>query len=284
LEVAQALYNLGYVHETFRKDFRRALRCYEESLRIRLDLMEDLDEECARCYLHLGTVHSNLHSDNKVFFCFKKAIAISHEIDSPDSIIVEDSIIGQGHTFLARDKAVEALVQYERPRNLRQGRRNSNDEITKEVADIQVFEANALIKLSRQREALSKLVQALDVYKKTVGMNHLGTGGAFQRLSEVHLEMGENQEALFCAQQALNIRKTLLGKHDDATGDTYFVLGKIFFKRADLSTAAPCLEAALETFRHRRGPTHASVANAMYCLGCIHGKFVLKIKCSYVKY
>jgi len=270
LDVAQALYNLGYIHETFRNDFRRALRCYEESLRIRLDLMEDVDEDHARCYLHLGTAHSALHVETKAFFCFEKAIEISNEIDYHDSTIVEDALIGQGHTLLARGEAVEALVQYERARGMRQSRTSSERVQSEEVAEVLVLEANALIKLSKQREAMSKLVQALDTYKKSVGMTHLGTGEVFQLLSELHLEMEENEEALICAQQALDIRKSLLGKHDDATGDTYFILGKIFFDRADLATAAPCLQAALETFKHRRGPNHISVADSMYCIGCVH--------------
>lgn len=271
-DVAQALYNLGYTHETFRSDFRRALRCYEESLRIRLDLMEDTGEDHAKCYLHLGTAHAALRIETKALFCYEKAIEISNEINYPDSTIVEDALIGQGHALLSRGEAVEALVQYERARGLRLRRTEHEKSHSEDVADTLVLEANALVKLSRQREAMSKLVQALDTYKKSVGMNHLGTGEAFQRLSELHLEIGENEEALFCAQQALDIRKSLLGKHDDATGDTYFILGKIFFDRADLATAAPCLQAALETFRHRRGPNHISVADSMYCIGCVHGK------------
>jgi tetratricopeptide (TPR) repeat protein len=110
------------------------------------------------------------------------------------------------------------------------------------------------------------------MYKETVGMDHLGTAGAFQRLAEVHLEMGEVQEALACAQQALTIRKGLLGQRDEATGDSYFVIGKIFFTRMDLDTSRPCLEAALEVFREHRGNNHVSVADAMYFIGCIHGK------------
>jgi tetratricopeptide (TPR) repeat protein len=54
IDVAQALYSLGYVHETFRKDYRRALRCFEESLRIRINLAEDKNDETARCYFAPG--------------------------------------------------------------------------------------------------------------------------------------------------------------------------------------------------------------------------------------
>lgn len=282
MHVAQALYSLGYIHEIFRKDYRRALRCLEESLRIRVNLMEDKNEETARCYLHLGTVQASLHADMKAIFCFEKAIALSKEIDDPGGIIVEDAIIGQGHALLARGKAAEALVHYEKARDKRQERseEGAEKETSKEIADLRVFEANALEKLGKQGEALSRLVQALDMYKDAVGLDHLGTAGAFQRLSELHLEMGEQEEALTCAQQALTVRKSRLGKHDEATGDSYFIIGKIFFARMDLDTARPCLEAALEIFRHRRGANHASVADSMYYLGCVHG--MLKPRILYV--
>lgn len=273
IEVAKALYSLGYIHETFRKDYRRALHCFEQSLRIRINLAEDKNEETARCYLHLGNTHSALHGDAKAFFCFDKAISLCKEVDDPDGIIVEDAIIGRGHALLARGKAVEALVQYEKARNDRYEKSGGSKEKSKEIADMRVFEANALEKLGRQNEALSRLVQALDMYKVTVGMDHLGTAGAFQRLAEVYLEMGEVQEALACAQQALTIRKGLLGKHDEATGDSYFIIGKILLIRMDLGTSRPCLEAALEVFRERRGNNHGSVADAMYFIGCVHGKF-----------
>lgn len=272
MDVAKSLYSLGYIYETFRKDHRRALRCFEESLRIRVNLTEDKDEETARCYLHLGSVHSSLHADTKAFFCFDKAMLLCQEMGDPEGIIVEDAIVGQGHALLSSGKAVEALVQYEKARNQRQERTGGKKENSKEIADLRVFEANALEKLGRQHEALSRLVQALDMYKETVGMDHLGTAGAFQRLSELHLEMGEEEEALTCAQQALTIRKSRLGKHDEATGDSYFIIGKIFLVRMDLDTARPCLEAALEIFRHRRGNNHASVADSMYYIGCVQGK------------
>lgn len=234
--------------------------------------MEDDDIETARCYLHLGTVHSALHSDNKASFCFDRAINLCAELNDPSHVIVEDSIVGQGHALMAQKKYEDALVQYEKARNMRKDRTGGAKEDSKETADLRVFEANALEKLDRQHEALSRLVSALDMYKVTVGMEHLGTAGALQRLAELHLEMGEQDEALASAQQALKIRKSRLGKHDESTGDSYFIIGKTFFARKDLETSRPCLEAALEIFRHKRGGSHISVADSMFYLGCIHGK------------
>jgi tetratricopeptide (TPR) repeat protein len=275
IDVAQALYRLGYTLETFRRDYRRALRCFEESLRIRINLMDDKNEETARCYLHLGTAHSALHADAKAFFCYDKAILLCKEMNDPDVSIIEDAIVGRGHRLLARGEPEDALVQYERARNERQERSGVESECSKEIADILVFEANALEKLGRETDAMSSLARALDMYKETVGMDHLGTAGAFQRLSELHLEMGNEEESLSCAQQALTIRKSRLGMHDEATGDSYFVIGKIFLARMDLDAARPCLEAALEIFRSRRGNSHASVADSMYFIGCVLGKLRL---------
>lgn len=272
IDVAKALYSLGYTLETFRRDYRRALRCFEESLRIRINLTDDKNEETARCYLHLGTAHSALQADAKAFFCYDKAILLCKEMNDPDVTIIEDAVVGRGHRLLARGEAEDALVQYEGARKERQERSGVENECSKEIADILVFEANALEKLGRENDALSRLAQALDMYKESVGMDHLGTAGAFQRLSELHLEMGKEEEALGCAQQALTIRKSRLGKHDEATGDSYFVIGKIFLATMDLEAARPCLEAALEIFRSRRGNTHASVADSMYFIGCVLGK------------
>jgi hypothetical protein len=67
-------------------------------------------------------------------------------MDDPDGIIVEDAIIGRGHALLARGKAVEALVQYEKARNDRYEKSGGSKEKSKEIADMRVFEANALEK------------------------------------------------------------------------------------------------------------------------------------------
>lgn len=270
IDVARALYSLGYTHERFRKDYRRALRCFEESLRIRINLVDTNNDETARCYLHLGTAHSALHADAKAFFCYDKAVSLCKGMNDPDISIMEDAIVGRGHALLARGKAQEALVEYERARNERLER--IDEETSKEIADICLSEASALEMLGREDEALSRLSQALDMYKESVGEDHIGTAGAFQRLSELHLEMNDEAKALSCAQQALTIRQNRLGKHDEATGDSYFIIGKIFLTRMDLDAARSCLEAALEIFRSRRSNTHASVADSMYLIGCVQGK------------
>lgn len=279
--MAQPLYSLGFVFETTKQDFKRALRSYEESLRIRKNVMEEPDLETARCYLHLGSVHAALADEKKAAFCFNVSISLCAQLGEPENEIVEDAIVGQGHSLLAQGKSEAALAQYERARLLRRERcvEGERDE-SKEAADLRLFEANALQELGNSHEALSRLVMALDMYKLSVGMEHLATASALQRIAEVKLEMGDEDEALASAQQALKIRKNRLGKHEEATGESYFVIGKILSARNEYDTAKPCLVAAYEIFRHKRPADHISVADCMFLLGCIFGESLLPVRFS----
>ena len=270
LEVAEALFSLGRVYETFRKDHKRALRCFEECLRSRKATQNDDDLETARTYLHLGSVHSCLHNDAKAAFCFNQATAICFQQEQPDNEVVEDAIVGQGQAMVAQGKFEEALILYEKARIMRRNRSSDERHESSEMADLRLYESEALEKLGRNQEALARLNSALDVYKSTVGIEHLSTANALQRLAELYLDMDQKDEALSFAQQALKIRKALLGKSEDAIGDSYFVVGKVFFMRNEFDTALPCLDAAFDIFRLRRGVNDLSVADTIYYIGCIH--------------
>jgi len=80
---------------------------------------------------------------------------------------------------------------------------------------------------------------ALEMYSTTVGIEHLSTSNALQRLAELHLDMDHRDEALSVAQQALQIRKSLLGMNNEATGESYFIIGKISL--FEMSLKLPCL-------------------------------------------
>ena len=273
VEVAEALFNLGYVYEVARKDYKRAMRSYEEALRIRKTIMEEADMETARCYLHLGSVHASVSDDKKAAYCFNVAISVCATLGEAEHEIVEDAIVGQGHALLAQSKPEAALAQYERAISMRQDRCGEGDkDESKEAADLRLFEANALDALEKPHEAMDRLVLALDMYRSSIGMEHLATATAYQRIAEVNVKMGQDDEALSSAQLALKIRKGRLGTHDEETGDSYFVIGKILAAREDYDKAKPCLAAASEIFRHNRAADHASVADSMFLLGGIYGE------------
>ena len=269
MDVAQSLFSLGRVYETSRKDHTLALRCYEESLRIHKTTQDDDDLDTARIYLHLGNVHSYLHNDAKAAFCFTQATAICSQHGDPDNEVVEDAVVGQGHAMVAQGKFEEGLLQYERARGMRINRSTDERQESKELADLSLYEAEAFEKLGKYQEALHCLDTALEMYSTTVGIEHLSTSNALQRLAELHLDMDHRDEALSVAQQALQIRKSLLGMNNEATGESYFIIGKIFFVRNEFETALPCLDSAFEIFRKRRGINDLRVANTMYYIGCI---------------
>jgi tetratricopeptide (TPR) repeat protein len=276
IEVATALFSLGELYELHLIDHRKALRCFEESLRIRKLNSHESDDasEQAQTYLHLGHVHTSLGGFEKAHFCFDQAMELCIDDDEgTDNDLTVEAEVAKGLVFSAQGNNQDAIVQLIRAYGGLQMihfNRGGKDE---EMGDLLCQRSSIYCKMGEIDDALDDLDFALQYYYPAIGKDHWKVAEANHAMAEMHLKKSDNEKALASANQALRIRKALFGDSDERTGDSSYIVGKVYFAWNDFEKARPHLEAALSAHREARGTRNlAIITDSLYFLGCIYGE------------
>jgi tetratricopeptide (TPR) repeat protein len=275
VDVATALFKLGELYELHLVDHRKALRCYEESLRIRkLNSSEDENAfENAQAYLHLGRVHTSLGGFEKAHFCLDQAMELCVDDEGVDNELSVEAEVAKGLVFSAQGNNQDAIVQFIRAYGGLQMIHFTKGGKDEEIGDLLCQRSAIYSKMGETDDALDDLDFAIKFYQPAIGKDHWKVAEANQAMAEMHLKESHNEKALACANEALRIRKALFGDGDERTGDSSYIVGKVYFIWNDFERARPYLEAALSAHREARGTRNlAIIADSLYYLGCIYGK------------
>ncbi len=265
--------SLGFLYEAVCQENAKALRCYEECLRIRKLHSDDRGIDVASAYLRLGCVHLALRNDQKAAFCFDRAVMTCSEDCVHFHPIISTAWTKKGRMLLLTGQPREALQVLTRALQMRQeALGGGNPEESDESAEILCLQAAAYDSLNEEANALSLLGAALRIYKGTAGEESHQTATVLQQMADIYLSLDAFDDAMKCAQGALKLRRKVLGEDHCETGDSFFIVGKICFQTKDYDTALKCFRSALASHQPRRGQSHASVTHTHFYVGCIFGK------------
>ena len=103
--------------------------------------------------------------------------------------------------------------------------------------------------------------KALQIRKKTLGINHPDTATSYNNIGLVYHMRGNDVKELKFYQQALQIREKVLGTDHPDTAISYHNIGAVYFEQGDYNEALKWLEKALAVRLKFLGTKHPATKN-----------------------
>jgi tetratricopeptide (TPR) repeat protein len=251
-----------------RNDHKKALNCFEESLRIRKSKLVN-SSQLAASFHSLGDVHRAVGNVCKSLFCYDKAIQIFTEVHGTANDRVASSLAGKGKCFNSDNQYRKALSCFSECLDVRKS--IDGPTLSTESGDVLLLIGDAYSQLGDIANASTSFASALAIYRQTHGSQPQIVADVLQKMADHYVKVGEFECGYSCVNEALAIRKELVGDDDITMGDSLYCQGRILYEWKNDDEAIHCFERAREIYQ-KVGNKQIGVANSNFYRGCISGK------------
>jgi tetratricopeptide (TPR) repeat protein len=243
--VATLLNNVGIV-QMAKREFDAALASYQESLRLREELLGPDSLETAAALNNVGTAYHARSEYETALTYFERSLEIKEQFLGPDHPEVAGQISNIGNVHAAHGDHVRALEAFRRSLEIRQQALGSeHPSIAPSLGNI----ARSLELQGNREEARGYYERALKVYEDSLGPRHLDVGRMEHALGTITYDLGQRAESIPHFERALEIRE-YGGATVRGLAQTRFSLGQAMWEGGgDRKRAHALATQALEEYR-----------------------------------
>lgn len=263
-----------------KRDYAEALRCFEDSLVVRVQLSGKETDEIASSYFDLGSVHDLLNADKKAIFCYSESIRMYVAMDAEPKLSVAKALSNKAAIVMSKeDNDQRAMHIYQRALDVRRACLGpaASERPAVDLADIIWGQASIYDRMGEHEQALSYYEKCLACYQESVGHESSQVARCIQSISDSFLRGGHYTQAHDAVVEALRLREAIPGVPEEDIADSMLTLGTILFAWREYENALPHLERACSTLMRIRGKFHIGVGSASYLLGAIYGKAIARV-------
>ena len=239
---ADLLIEVGIIHNRL-NNYALALRCFEESLRMRRKLLHKTHRDIAEALVHAAKLHQCKNDHHKSLPLFQDAINIYQESDGDDtSEECDDTRRHLGLSQVACGDSDSALCTLEICLGFRESKYGSESTKWAEVAfdlgmaksDSGIFDG--AVTLLTKFTLLQRGLECGDPKKLSSALVSLG---------KIHLKQRRVDDAMACFEEALGIRKKM-SDNEVGISEVLFQIGGVRELRKQHLESIVCYEEALK--------------------------------------
>ena len=140
------------------------------------------------------------------------------------------------------------------------------------TADDYFSEANAYYENGDYENALVFYEKALELFRETVGENHLGTGASYNGIGIIYYYKGNLDKALEYLSKAMDIQIKILGDDNPDVLASYNNIARVYRDKGDLDHALYYYIKSLEIQKKFLGDNHIDIAKKYSDIGLIYAQ------------
>ncbi|MEE1001122.1 MAG: tetratricopeptide repeat protein [Bacteroidales bacterium] len=244
--------NIGNVYSES-GNYVKALEYYNESLKIKKEVLGENHTVTATSYGNIGNVYSKSGNYVKALEYYNESLKIKKVTlgeNHPDTAMSYNNI-GVVYSLLKDyDKALEYYNESLKIRKVTLGENHPDTAMSYNNI------GNVYDELGEYYEALENHNKALKIRKVTLGENHPDTVTSYNNIGNVYADLGEYYEALENHNKALEIRKEVLGEKHTHTAMSYNNTGVVYLNLGDYDKALEYYYNALKIYKEILGESH----------------------------
>jgi len=282
IAVATVLNNIGRVYYLQSK-FQESLDVYEESLRIRREILGSNSVDVAATVYNIGqTCHQVGQLDESLAY-YKEFLRIATSgVMSMDSASKDMALVFKGIAEIYQEKSdlKMALFYFSRALELQ---KNSDNIYNTDVATTLNKLGNICYEMKKFTSAMSHYKKGLDIERKVLPANHPHTIITLVNIAHIHKQLGEHEKALTAYMAACKMQMTAFGRSSLSVAETLSSIGLMQYHIRDYESSFESYQEALRIRRHSYGTDeHLDVASTLNSIGLVLFKqdfFDLAKKC-----
>lgn len=254
LDISNSFNHIGLIYN-YQGKFKEALIAIQNSLKIRVQVLNEDHFDVAMSYNNLGLVYSNLRKLKIALFMYNKALEIRKRILDPmhPSIATTYNNIGTVYKDLAKYEEAEKLLN----ESLMIQTRNFG-QIHKDIAVTYSNMGSLYNDQKKFDKAIAMYQKSLDIELHLFGKNHCNIAMTYSNMGSIYFNDGKFYQALVMYQKSLEILEK--GKHD--TLDTAVLLTNIatvHLKTSQFDQALSESIKAIDIMKQFFGDTHLNL-------------------------
>jgi tetratricopeptide (TPR) repeat protein len=282
IAIATVLNNIGRVYYLQSK-FQESLDVYEESLRIRREILGSNSVDVAATVYNIGqTCHQVGRLDESLAY-YKEFLRIATSgVMSMDSASKDMALVFKGIAEIYQEKSdlKMALFYFSRALELQ---KNSDDAYSTDVATTLNKLGNICYEMKKFTTAMNHYKKGLEIERKVLSANHPHTIITLVNIAHIHKQLGEHEKALTAYMAACKMQMTAFGRDSLSVAETLSSIGLMQYHIRDYESSFESYQEALRIRRHSYGTDeHLDVASTLNSIGLVLFKqdfFDLAKKC-----
>jgi len=282
IAIATVLNNIGRVYYLQSK-FQESLDVYEESLRIRRDILGSNSVDVAATVYNIGqTCHQVGRLDESLTY-YKEFLRIATSgVMTMDSASKDMALVFKGIAEIYQEKSdlKMALFYFTRALELQ---KNSDNAYSTDVATTLNKLGNICYEMKKFSIAMSHYKKGLEIERKVLPANHPHTIITLVNIAHIHKQLGEHEKALTAYMAACKMQMTAFGRDSLSVAETLSSIGLMQYHIRDYESSFESYQEALRIRRHSYGTDeHLDVASTLNSIGLVLFKqdfFDLAKKC-----
>lgn len=282
IAIATILNNIGRVYYLQSK-FQESLDVYEESLRIRREILGSNSIDVAATVYNIGqTCHQVGRLDESLSY-YKEFLRIATSgVMSMDSASKDMALVFKGIAEIYQEKSdlKMALFYFSRALELQ---KNSENIYSTDVATTLNKLGNICYEMKKFTTAMSHYKKGLEIERKVLPANHPHTIITLVNIAHIHKQLGEHEKALTAYMAACKMQMTSFGRDSLSVAETLSSIGLMQYHIRDYESSFESYQEALRIRRHSYGTDeHLDVASTLNSIGLVLFKqdfFDLAKKC-----
>jgi len=282
ISIATVLNNIGRVYYLQSK-FQESLDVYEESLRIRREILGSNSVDVAATVYNIGqTCHQVGQIDESLAY-YKEFLRIATSgVMSIDSASKDMALVFKGIAEIYQEKCdlKMALFYFSRALELQ---KNSDNIYSTDVATTLNKLGNICYEMKKFTTAMSHYKKGLEIERKVLPANHPHTIITLVNIAHIHKQLGEHDKALTAYMAACKMQMTAFGRDSLSVAETLSSIGLMQYHIRDYESSFESYQEALRIRRHSYGTDeHLDVASTLNSIGLVLFKqdfFDLAKKC-----
>jgi len=305
-DVGDLLNSLGIIHAK-RRSYKRAMKCFVDSLKVRRTVMGEHHEDVGETLHNMGNCAAKQMDYDKALESYEKSLIIKrltfgecsiasantlqnigyvneelglldHSLNYyKDALAVRSMLLGEHHVDVAFSLHSIGLIYKKTERYAKAADCLKRSLILKtkhyigghhSVADTMNHLAQVYTELKRFKEATPLFEKALSIFEKKFGA-HMTTAETLDSLGKVEFFQGNLEGSYSYLERSLALRRLIQGNDDIETINTLCLLGKVQSKSGDLDDALATFKEVLRVRKILFGTDTVEVAAIINDVGVI---------------
>jgi len=295
IAIATVFNNIGRVYYLQSK-FQESLDVYEESLRIRREILGSDSVDVAATVYNIGqTCHQVGRLDESLDY-YKEFLRIATSGAMPiDSASRDMALVFKGIAEIYQEKSDLKMALYYFSRALELQKKfdtnvihsnsggNNGNIYSTDVATTLNKLGNICYEMKNFTTAMNHYKKGLEIERRVLPSNHPHTVITLVNIAHIHKQLGEHEHALKAYMAACKMQMTAFGRESLSVAETLSSIGLMQYHIRDYESSFESYQEALRIRRHSYGTDeHLDVASTLNSIGLVLFKqdfFDLAKKC-----
>jgi len=265
--VGNLLNSLGIAHAQ-RRSYKKALRCFSDSLSVRKTILGENHSEVAETLHNMGNCAAKQSDFDNAAIYYEQSLIIKRLNYGDESLSTANTLHNIGTVNEELGLFDDALKYFEDAYKIR---RDISGTKSLNVAFSLHSIGKIYLKIKKLDKAQDSLNEALQIKKQHYVINHLSIAESNHQLAEALSGNGNDKDSLAYYEAALSTYEKKLGAHKMTT-EVLDALGKLHLSFGNLHVSHRYLERSLVLKRMLFGDENDTVVDTLHLIGKLQGK------------